>query len=319
MSTKDRIAEILEKNRGHAVSGQELADTLSISRSAVWKAVTLLKKDGYRISAVSNVGYMLECDSDVLSEAAVLAHTDTVHDVTVLDTVDSTNTYAKKAAADGAKDGSVILSRTQTAGRGRRGKSFFSPCDTGLYMSIIRHPKKQPKDIAMITVAAAVAVSEAIESLCGCEAKIKWVNDIFINNKKVCGILTEAVTDLETGIAETVIVGIGVNMTTESFPDGIDSIAASLECRGVTRSRLAAEIINRFDRAFDMMDSPEIIQKYRQRSLVIGKDIFILHGDEMIPAHADSINDAGNLIVTLSDGTEKVLSSGEVSVRLEKK
>ena len=228
MAIKNEIALILEQSRGTAVSGQELADRLGVSRAAVWKAVKQLQDEGYSISAGTNRGYMLESGSDVLTAEGIRLHLTEKYrgiPVEVFRSASSTNTEAKAAALRGMPHGTLIAANEQTAGRGRFGKPFYSPANTGLYMSVLLKPQKPLSDCMGITMAAACAIIDSLESVCGVHAGIKWVNDIFCSGRKVSGILTEAMSDFESGMAESVIVGIGVNISTEKFPEEISGKA----------------------------------------------------------------------------------------------
>ena len=218
MTTKETILAALTAAKGTAVSGAQMAERAGVSRAAVWKAICALRDEGYVIDAVTRGGYTLHADDGRLTAAAVAAHlhTDGLA-LTALQSTDSTNTRIRVLAEDGAPEGTVVVAAAQTAGRGRSGKSFLSPAGTGLYMSILLRPALTMGDSLLITTAAAVAVSRAIERVAGCEAKIKWVNDVYVDEKKVCGILTEGALDLENGGLRYAILGIGINICP---PDG---------------------------------------------------------------------------------------------------
>ena len=319
MSTKKDVLTILENERERFVSGQELAQTLNISRTAIWKAVKNLEENGHKILAVTNKGYKLDKQSDLLTEEGIrlyLPEKFKSSQIIVLKTTDSTNTQAKKLSLDRAAHGTILLAEEQTAGRGRSGKSFFSPSGAGLYMSIILRPDCNISDPQMITVATAVAVCRAIEKLTEKHPQIKWVNDIFIDGKKVCGILSEAVTDFESGSIESIIVGVGVDctVTEEMLPEELIFIVGSLGSEELSRNRLAAEIASGVLESFGKLGDGEIIDEYRKRSLMYGKEICFMHDGEMVSAKVTGINDMGNLLVCLKTGEDLVLSSGEISV-----
>ncbi len=319
MSTKNDILAVLESERERFVSGQELAEKLNISRTAVWKAVKSLEESGHRILAVTNKGYRLDPESNLLSEEGVRVNLFQKYKscpIMVLGTTDSTNTQAKKLAADGAKHGTLILAEEQTAGRGRYGKSFFSPHGAGLYMSVILKPVLGMAESQMITIAAAVAVCRAIEKLTDKKPQIKWVNDVYLDCKKVCGILTEAVTDFESGVIESIIVGVGVDCSIkeESLPPELRGIVGSLGDGEVSRNRLAAEIYSGILDGFDTLGSEIIIDEYRKRSLMFGKDICFMRGIEQLNASVTGISDSGALIVRLESGEDTELQSGEVAI-----
>ena len=319
MSTKNDILAVLESERARFVSGQELAEKLNISRTAVWKAVKSLEEGGHRIIAVTNNGYKLAPDSNLMSEEGVLANLSQKYKscpITVLDITDSTNTQAKKLALDGAGHGTLLLAEEQTAGRGRNGKSFFSPRGVGLYMSVILKPVLGMEEPQMITIAAAVAVCKAVEKLTDKKPRIKWVNDVYLDGKKVCGILTEAATDFESGGIESIIVGVGVDCATkeDSLPQELRGIVGTLGDDAISRNRLAAEILAGILDGFDTLGSGEIIDAYRARSLMFGKDISFMRGSERLNARVTGISDSGGLLVRLTIGENIELQSGEVAI-----
>lgn len=319
MSVKNEILMLLEQHRGQYVSGEALAERLKVSRAAVWKGMVGLREEGHIISAVKNRGYMLSDSSDIICEESIVA---ALNDKTngakiyVYKTIGSTNTEARRMADCGAEHGTLIISEEQTEGRGRRGKSFFSPSGTGIYMSIVLRPDKNMSEPQLITVAAAVTVCEALEKLCGCEPKIKWVNDIFLEGKKICGILTEAVMDMESGGLDCIVVGVGINCSTAAgeFPVELQGIAGSVGMKGVSRSALTAEIYKGIMERFDSLKNPSLMEEYRSRSMMPGKNISFVMDGEACKAKAIGINDDGNLIVQFSDGSQKVLRGGEVSI-----
>lgn len=320
MSIKDNVLSLLEDARGCYLSGEEIAATLGVSRNAVWKAVRQLEKDGHRIEAVQNRGYALHMDSDVLSVPGILRHLH--HRELTLEyqkVVTSTMTVCKQAADAGAPEGRVIIAETQTAGKGRMGRSFYSPAGSGIYFSILLRPQFSAEKSLLITTCAAVACALAIEEVTGQDAQIKWVNDIYVDGKKVCGILTEASLDLENGGLHYAVLGIGINLMPpeEGFPAGIKDKAGSLlhsAPGGDIRCRMAAAVLNRF---FDMY--PRILEKnflneYRRRSMLMGQTVDVLRSDSIRTATVQGIDDDFALIITYEDGTTTHLSSGDVSI-----
>ncbi|MDR1906298.1 MAG: biotin--[acetyl-CoA-carboxylase] ligase [Clostridiales bacterium] len=251
MSTKNSVLALLEKSRDSYLSGEEIAGALGVSRSAVWKAVGSLKTDGYEISAVKNRGYTLSIDSNILSIEGILPYLktrDASNDIRVYEELESTNKTAKKLAVSGSGHGTVVIADCQTAGKGHRGKSFYSPPALGLYMSAIINPSLYSlPTIIDITRLSAAVTAKSITDVCGITPAIKPINDLFINDKKVCGILTEAVSDLESGAVDWAVVGIGVNVGGYGFSAELKNIATSLffgSPKKNIRNRLAAEIIN---------------------------------------------------------------------------
>ena len=247
MPLKERVLAVLEENKGKSVSGSEIARSVGMTRSAVWKAVKILREEGYSICAVTNKGYCLSEENDFLSEQAIVPNLRTEklgRKLDVFKTIDSTNNFAKSLAQLGAEHGTTVISEVQTQGKGRMGKNFYSPLGMGIYMSVIIRPKLSVEHSLLITSCAAVAVAEAIEKVSGIDCKIKWVNDIYAGNKKLCGILTEASVDVEQGGLEYAVVGIGLNVQNVTFPKNVADIATSIKLEtneNVSRSLLAAE------------------------------------------------------------------------------
>lgn len=319
MTTKSQVLCILEKNTGRYVSGAEIASSLSMSRTAVWKAVRSLESEGYLISAVSNKGYLLE-PSDILSADRIRSLLNPKYaeiDIIVKKSTASTNTDAKGLAAAGANHGTVIIADEQTAGHGRRGKAFYSPKGTGIYLSIIARPGICFSDAVLITTAAGVAVCKSIESVSTLEPKIKWVNDIFLDGKKVVGIGTEAVSDVESGTIESVIVGVGLNFKTAEFPEILNNIAGPIFTKDfpLTRNEFIAILLNNLLEIFEDIPKNKFIDEYRSRSLLIGKDIVFVENNDWHTAKAIGIDEYGGLIVEVK-GKRRTLTSGEVSVRV---
>ena len=322
--TKELVLQTLMASPDRFVSGECLAERLQISRTAVWKAIRRLREEGYGIEAVTNQGYRLLSAGDVLSAEGIrrcLRHAEIRPQV--FPVLSSTNTVLKAMAAEDAPAGTAVLAAEQTAGRGRLGRSFYSPPAGGLYMSLLLRPDLAPADAARLTPCAAVSVAEAIGELSGRDAGIKWVNDIYMDGKKVCGILTEAAVDLESSRVSYVVVGIGVNLRPPEggFPEEIRNIAGAA-FGGVSvpdlRNRLAALILDKLtDYAADPF-SDRLFRAYEKRSFVPGRRIMILApGKEPVPAEALRLNRDYSLQVRLADGAEQALGSGEVSVRTD--
>ena len=317
MDTKKEVLTALEQNIGKPVSGTKLAEKIGVSRTAVWKAIASLREEGYQITSRTNSGYMLDVKSDILSEAAItgkLKHPVPVH---VFDTLETTNKTAAEMAMDGAVHGTTVIARCQTKGRGRRGRSFYSPQDTGLYLSIVLEPSNDLSKSVLITSAVAVAVATAIEEVSGKETQIKWVNDIYWDGKKVVGTLTEAITDFETGQINHIVTGIGVNCSTEYFPESAGQ-AGSLG-GGFSRNDLAAAIIDHVLDQVENIEQRRFIKEYRRRSMVIGQkiDVYPTIGGEPYPAMAIDIDEDGGLIIETPGGTTKTLSTGEITIRVK--
>lgn len=311
MSTKnDVLLELLNSN--DYISGQELADKLCKSRAAVWKAVKSLISEGYEIDAVTNKGYKLVNNDDLVSAQSIKIHLKKDIDVLYFSTVDSTNNYCKRLLADGRQGAFLVAADQQTAGRGRQGKSFYSPAGTGIYFSLVIRPETTLQNAVTATTAASVAVCKAIEKLTDKKPKIKWVNDVYLDGKKICGILTEAITNFEDGTVDSVIVGIGINISTSDFPEEIEG-AGCLNAQ-ISRSRLVAETVNELMN-IAAGDYKSFIDYYRSHSLVIGEKIKFIQNGRVTPATAVSIDETGGLEVELENGERTVLRSGEISIR----
>ncbi|MCL2456653.1 MAG: biotin--[acetyl-CoA-carboxylase] ligase [Defluviitaleaceae bacterium] len=346
MKTKEKILAILEANRGKNISGEAIAQQIGVSRNAVWKAVNALKKDGRKITAATKKraehaskfedpserelrrfedavsrqtkkGYCLCDDGDTLSAAGMSPFLQNgAEKIFVFPVLESTNKTAKEMAISDAAHGTVVFANAQTAGRGRYGRSFFSPPSRGIYMSFILRPEKLGFHApTLVTSFAAVAVCESIETICNKSPKIKWVNDIFLDEKKICGISAEAIFDLESAEIQWVVVGVGVNFSGADFPEELREIAGAIFCDkpAVTRNRLAAEIINRM--LSENPNNAEILQKYKRRMKMLGEKILVT-GNEPFEAVALDIDDGGRLIVRKNDGEVVTLSAGEVRILL---
>lgn len=325
MELKHQVLKILEENRGKSLSGSSLAKQLFVTRSSVWKAVKSLQNDGYNIAAVTNKGYCLLPDNDIVSVESITPYLRGNAANFVLDvrqSVTSTNIIAKELASKGAAEGTVIIAKEQTAGKGRMGRVFYSPDSTGIYFSIILRPQLSLENSLLITTCAAVAVSQAIETVAKVKAEIKWVNDIFVNGRKAVGILTEASLNCENGGLEYAVCGIGINVNTKTFPGETASVAGSVFHEKPTNlpvtSMLVAETLNKFSECMASLTEKKYLEEYRKRSFLIGQDILVLRGSETIPAKAVAIDDKARLVVEYEDKHTEPLSSGEVSVRQRK-
>ncbi len=324
--TKDELLSLLWQNADTYISGEELARRLSVSRTAVWKAIGQLREAGYNIESVSNRGYRLLSESDVLSEEGIRRHLKHQElKLQVYKTITSTNTVLKTLAAEGAPAGLALIAGEQTAGRGRMGRSFYSPADSGLYLSLLLRPNVSAVEATRLTACAAAAAAETIEELSGKPAQIKWVNDIFVDGRKVCGILTEASVDCENGMMHYVIIGLGVNTRVPAgdFPEELRGIAgAAFDADNIPelRCRLAAGILDRLVVYTENPGAPRVFEGYKSRSLVLGKAINILApGRDPVPAEVLDLEEDYALLVRLPDGSTQRLNSGEVSVRVDDK
>ena len=323
MTTKEKLLALLEENSGAFLSGEEIARTLQVSRAAVWKAVTALREDGCTIDAATNKGYRLSPDSDILSAPGIRKFLKPEYralDLTVLPTVSSTNALVREKANQGCPEGCVIIAREQTGGRGRYGRVFFSPGDTGVYFSLLLRPAAySPRQATCLTAAAAAAMCQAMEAVTGQSPEIKWVNDIFLRGRKVCGILTEAAVGLETGALDYMVLGVGVNVypPTDGFPEELRPIAGAVleQPRPEAKNRLTGEFLNRFLAFYAHPERKTYLEDYRARSLVIGKNVTVQRAGQSVRAYAWGIDDECRLLVRYEDGETDTLSYGEISIR----
>lgn len=323
MSVKSRVLEELESHRGVYFSGQTLAAELGVTRTAVWKAIGQLRSEGYPIDAVQNRGYCLRSDSTLLSPQSIAQYVTVPGlNIQVYDKITSTFDVLRPLAEADGKEGEVAVAIEQTAGKGRRGNKFFSPKGTGLYFSFLLRPRLSAKDSLSLTACAAAAVALAIEDCAGVEAEIKWVNDVFVNGKKVCGILTEAALDLESGGLQYAIVGIGVNLLLpeEDLPEELRSVVGAVYQQPPARdhelrSQMAGAILNRFFAYYADLENKPFFGDYRRRSLVIGKRLIATEGSTTRPVTALDVEPDFTLKVREEDGSISRLSSGEVRVK----
>lgn len=319
---KEEILRLLRSADGY-ISGQELCNRFGVSRTAVWKAINQLKEAGYEIEAQQNKGYKLMAAPDLMTEAEIksLMHTEWVaKEVLYFDTIDSTNTKAQELAEKGYPSGTLVVADKQESGKGRRGRSWVSPSGTGIFMTLMIKPDINPNHASMLTLVAALAVAKAITSVTGEEAMIKWPNDIVVNSKKVCGILTEM--NAQFDYINHIVVGIGINVHNESFPEEISQMASSLmiEAGGKRfhRAQIIAETMSYFEQYYDTFlktqDLSALVREYDELLVNRNKSVRVLDPKEPFDGKAMGITPKGELIVDTWE-SRKLVSSGEVSVR----
>ena len=319
---KEEILRLLRSADGY-ISGQELCNRFGVSRTAVWKAINQLKEAGYEIEAQQNKGYKLMAAPDLMTEAEIksLMHTEWVaKEVLYFDTIDSTNTKAQELAEKGYPSGTLVVADKQESGKGRRGRSWVSPSGTGIFMTLMIKPDINPNNASMLTLVAALAVAKAITSVTGEEALIKWPNDIVVNSKKVCGILTEM--NAQFDYINHIVVGIGINVHNESFPEEISQMASSLmiEAGGKRfhRAQIIAETMSYFEQYYETFlktqDLSALVREYDELLVNRNKSVRVLDPKEPFDGKAMGITPKGELIVDTWE-SRKLVSSGEVSVR----
>lgn len=331
MGTKEKVLHALLQSFNSSVSGQELAQQCNVTRAAIWKAVSTLREEGCQIEGTTNGGYILTQKPDLFTTQAFIEQFSkdfpeyrTIY-IECFKQIDSTNTYAKKLLSNQTTEMNyapgVIIAEEQTQGRGRLGRAFISPYKSGIYISIIYSPKGGITNPAIITASSAVAVCRSIKKLFGITPDIKWINDLFINKKKVCGILTEGFTNFETGTIDSAIIGIGVNISqnTKDFSPELLSIVGSIQKEtSVSRVELASQIAGQV-LSILQEDSKSVIQEYKSMSFLIGKEVLVHpvidQESSDYTAKVIDINSDASLVVSLPDGQTKVLNSGEVSLK----
>ncbi len=319
---KTEVLRMLKEADGY-VSGQEICEKFHVSRTAVWKVIKQLETEGYQIEAVRNKGYHLKMAGDILSQAELESSISTEwagRNVLYFDETDSTNTEAKKAAEAGAPHGTLAVADYQSGGKGRRGKNWVSPHGVGIWMSIMVRPKLHPSCASMLTLVAALSVAEGIGKVCGLDTRIKWPNDIVVNGKKVCGILTEMSTELEC--INYVVTGIGINVNTEEFPEEIEAVASSLLIETgdrVKRSSLIGAIMEAYEKYYEAFltcgNMSGLLEEYNQKLANLGTEVRVLSPGNEYTGVAEGIDENGELLVRTEDGELRRVMSGEVSVR----
>ena len=318
----EKVLLILEKKQGEIISGGYMARHLGVSRTAVWKAVHILKEKGNDIEIVPNSGYRLNAAGDSLSVLAVQEHLKTSRfgrSLEILDVTDSTMNYIRRMDVAGTDEGYCVISNEQTGGKGRLQRHFYSPADEGIYMSFLLKPHIRMSETPFLTICAAAAVSRAIDKICSVSTQIKWVNDVYCGGKKICGILTEAALSAEIGNIDYAVTGIGVN--TGKIPDEIKSTAASVyEQTGLKgiRCRLAAEILNEFEDiyyGFTMHgQKKEILEEYASKLFILGRQVEVNALDRRYNAVVLGINDDAELLIEREDKTRHTINSGEINL-----
>lgn len=321
MNVKETLLDTLATSNKEYISGAILAEKIGVSRNAIWKAVKSLKTEGYSIDAVTSKGYRLSAENNHLSEKLIKVSLNTKvlgNNIILLDETDSTNNYAKEIASS-VPDGTVIIADTQTAGKGRLGRNFVSPKGKGLYMSVLIRPDFDIKTASMITTSTACAIATSIENLCDSNVNIKWVNDLYMNGRKICGILTEASLGMEMKSLDYAVIGIGINVYSAEFNRELRVSATSIEdetgCK-IDRNRLCAEILNNLEKYLSEISTRNYIQEYKRREILTGNTITANIDGNTIVAFAEGIDDNANLIVKLPDGNIRHLSSGEANLCL---
>lgn len=321
---KTRIVEVLKENKGKFISGQALSNELKVSRTSISNHMKALKEEGYNIESVSRKGHKLISSPDILTKEELVKYLDTKyigHKIHYHQSLESTNNQAKKLAKENQGQGEVVIAEEQTQGRGRLGRSWISPKKKGIWMSIIVKPSIEPTEASKLTQITAASIYRALSEM-GVETSIKWPNDIILNDKKLCGILTEMSCEMMQINYMVVGIGINVNLSLRDIPVDIRDKATSLkiECgKDFNRKELVARILNNFEYFYDLLiskgDISEAIDTCREKSILIGKKVRVIERDNEFEREAVGLTDKGELVVEDDNGKTSVLISGEVSVR----
>lgn len=324
MSLRDQILAALKEGRNEWVSGEALSELFQVSRTTIWKHIKALEAEGYTVESSPKKGYRISSPPDLLSadevrpglKSSVFGQQHYFY----CREIDSTNNYARTLASEGYPEGTVVVAEKQTAGRGRRGRSWYSPGSQGIYVSFILRPALPMKEISRISLLAAVVVAETLEGELGIPARIKWPNDILVNHKKICGILSEAVTDTD-GI-EYIVIGIGINMNNQlqEFPDDFRTAATSAQAeseQACSRIQILQGLLVNFERHYYSLlegDFAETLKKGRALSLAIGSRLRLDTINGSIEGQAVDIDDNGFLLLRDESGVMHTVMSGEISI-----
>lgn len=319
---KEEILRMLRESDGY-VSGQEICSKFGVSRTAVWKAINQLKEAGYEIEAQQNKGYHLVSAPDVMNEPELKSIINTKwtgKEVLYFDTIDSTNTKAQELSEKGYPSGTLVVADQQVSGKGRRGRGWVSPPNTGIFMTLLLKPDINPNHASQLTLVSALAIAKAIKDVTQLDAQIKWPNDIVINGKKICGILTEMSAQFD--YINNIVIGIGVNVHNESFADEISQVASSLliESGGkrFRRAEIIAKTMEYFEEYYEVFlrteDLSALVKEYDEMLVNMGQQVKVLDPKEPFEGKAMGITKNGELIVDTWE-SRKLVSSGEVSVR----
>ncbi|NIB83761.1 bifunctional biotin--[acetyl-CoA-carboxylase] ligase/biotin operon repressor BirA [Streptococcus sp. CCUG 71758] len=308
MKSHQLVYQILARENDY-VSGEKIGEELNLSRTSIWKAIQRLQQEGLEIDSIKNRGYKL-IQGDLILPDLIQEKTNLI--VHYKPETKSTQTDAKEGIEAGNKGNTLYLSTCQTAGRGRFQRPYYSPSQGGIYMSLHIQPNLPYEKLPSYTLLVAAAVYKAIKNLTMIEVDIKWVNDIYFKNKKIAGILTEAMTSVETGLVTDIIIGLGINFSIEDFPEELKEKAGSLFTppAPITRNELISEIW----RCFYQTAPEELLYLYKEHSLVLGREVSFIQDQTEKKGVAKDISDKGQLFIQLDDQTEIWLHSGEISL-----
>lgn len=321
---KDEILRLLKENREDFISGQEISLKFGVSRTAIWKYINQLKTEGYEIESISKKGYKLINSPDVLTYEEIQKDLNTEfigRKIIHFNSINSTNSKAKDIALELEEDGVVVIAEEQVMGKGRLGRNFISPKGKGIWMSIILKPDINPLKVSLVTQIAAAAINKALREI-KVETFIKWPNDIILNKKKICGILTEMNAELTKVNFIVIGIGINVNLDEDDFTEEVKETASSIKIeigKKISRKEIVAKILNNFEPLYKEFIEREYIEETidicRKNSILIGKEVRVIKRGESIKAKVLDINKNGELVVKYENGQLENLISGEISIR----
>lgn len=325
---KSDILTLLRNSKDY-VSGQQLCDQFGVSRTAVWKVINQLKEEGYEIESVPRKGYRLvETPKDILSQSEIASRLHTKwagRKLYYFESTGSTNTDAKRLAEEGEPHGTTIVANMQTAGKGRRGRTWQSPAGANTYFTILLKPTFSPDKASMLTLVMALSVAEAIEEITGLKADIKWPNDIVVHKKKVVGMLTEMSTTPEMDEIQYVVIGVGTNVnydSPEDFPEELRPTATSLRIEAghlINRAALTERMLARFEVNYEKfeetLDLSGLMDSYEKHLINVGAQVRVLDPAGEYTGISRGINPVGELLVEKENGETVNVYAGEVSVR----
>ncbi len=321
MKNTVKLLNLLTQTDGY-ISGQALAEQLGVSRQAVWKTISALKEQGYKILSVPNKGYRLESLPSYLNEAAIRRELKTSilgKNLIVLDSVGSTNDYLKELYTNGCENGTVAAAREQLHGKGRLGRIWSAKKDECLMFSVLLRPHIVPGEVAAITPLTGLAVCKALRKATRLDCRIKWPNDVIVGNKKLCGILTEMSAEFDA--VEYVIAGIGINVSQTEFPNEIAYKATSLALetkRSFDQNKLLAVILGELEHIFtktNLSMTRDALDEYIPLCATIGKSVSFQRGSSRVSGTAADVSNRGELMVMMPDGTICLVNAGEVTVQ----
>lgn len=329
-SMKFKVLQLLKENCGRYVSGEALSEGLNVSRTAIWKYIGELRQEGCQIESSTKKGYRLKVLPDIITVEELKDHLDTEivgSEIVYFNEIDSTNSYGKKMAMEGRGSGMVVIADSQLSGRGRLGRPWSSAAGKGIWMSVVLKPSIRPENVQIITLAASVAVVNALKEATGIRAGIKWPNDIILDGRKVCGILTEMVSEIDEINFLVLGIGINVNHDKSDFEGLLKDKAISLKifsqekgacAESFDRTAIVKRTLQELEKVYKKVENGailEIIDAWRNYSVTLGREVNIRFKDSTITGIAEDITGDGKLLVRSPDGALREVISGEIQVR----